>query len=127
MDPITGTSKAIDKAATLGPEVFLAVVVVAFSGGMLWLMVANSARHERVFIDALANNTMALDSLAPILSSICKDLNDHDSSTSVAVNEIHQIKPTVERIDARTLAMDNKIDKLLWTGERRGRVNVDDK
>lgn len=127
MDPITGASNAVDKAATLGPEVFLAVAVILFCGGALWLMITNSAKHERIFIDALANNTKALDSLAPILSSICKDLNDHDSSTSVAVNEIHQIKPTVERIDARTLAMDNKIDKLLWTGEKQGRVNADSK
>jgi len=119
MDPITGASNAVDKAADLGPEVFLAVVVVVFCGGMMWLMMVNAAKHESVYIDALANNTRALDGLAPILASIYKDLGEHDHNTAGAVGEIHQLKPVVERIDARTAAMDSKMDKLLWKGEKR--------
>lgn len=118
MDPVTGASNAVDKAATLGPEVFLAVIVVAFCGGVLWLIMVNASKHESAYVDALANNTKALDGLAPILESICKDIDDHDASTSSAVGEIHQLKPIVERVDARTAAMDSKIDKLLWKGEK---------
>lgn len=118
MDPVTGASNALNDAATLGPDVFLVVIILIFAAGMIWLIIGMLNKREGVFIDVVANNTKALDSLAPILASICRDLDDHDANTAIAVGEIHQLKPTVERIDARTLAIDSKVDRLLWHGEK---------
>lgn len=107
MDPVTGATHTIDQAAALGPEVFLAVIVMLFAGLVIYL-----------FSSVVSNNTKALEALAPVVHGVCNDLNDHDRRTSVAVDEIHQMRPVIDRVEARTVEIDGKVTRLLWKGEK---------
>lgn len=117
-DPIAGGTDVLRTAAQFGPEMFLSVAILLFVGVLLWLVLTMQGKRESIFVDLIANNTRAVESLAASLRVICTDLQRHDAKTNGAVDTVHAMKPAVDRIDARTETMNSKVDKLMGRDEK---------
>lgn len=103
MDPTGPVNNAIDHAATFGPEVFLAIAVMLFCGGVLYLV-----------LNVVRENTRAITALTATEEKSCDALKDHDNRTGVAVQAIQQMLPILIAVNDRQIVMHDKLEKLLW-------------
>lgn len=127
MDPgqaIDGITHVTDTAATQGPVVYMAVLVVIILAALVvfivWHTTRVSNRSGLALLEVVSNNTKALADVSHMVARTCGEMEQHEALTAVARQDVHDNRKTLDRIDgkcedidARTKSMDSKLDTLV--------------